>query len=61
MFQFEPASLDARSTPVEIDHEFPGHSGALSAQNPRGRLRGNLIALADLMRGRLVPDRVLEL
>jgi hypothetical protein len=27
----------------------------------RGRLRGNLIALTDLMRGRLAPDRILEL
>jgi len=27
----------------------------------RGRLRGNLMALADLVRGRLAPDRILEL
>jgi hypothetical protein len=27
----------------------------------RGRLRGNLLALADLMRGRMHPMRVMEL
>jgi hypothetical protein len=27
----------------------------------RGRLRGNMIALADVMRGRLAPERILEL
>jgi len=27
----------------------------------RGRLRGNLTALVDLVRGRLAPDRILEL
>jgi len=27
----------------------------------RGRLRGNLLALADLVRGRMAPDRILEL
>lgn len=27
----------------------------------RGRLRGNLVALGDLVRGRLAPDRILEL
>ena len=27
----------------------------------RGRLRGNLIALADLVRGRIAPERILEL
>lgn len=27
----------------------------------RGRLRGNLVALADLLRGRLSPERILEL
>jgi len=27
----------------------------------RGRLRGNIIALADLLRGRLAPERILEL
>jgi hypothetical protein len=27
----------------------------------RGRLRGNLVALADLMRGRISPERILEL
>lgn len=27
----------------------------------RGRLKGNLVALADLMRGRLAPERVLQL
>jgi len=27
----------------------------------RGRLRGNIIALADLVRGRLAPERILEL
>lgn len=27
----------------------------------RGRLRGNLLALADLMRGRVAPERILEL
>lgn len=27
----------------------------------RGRLRGNMIALADLVRGRLAPERILEL
>jgi len=27
----------------------------------RGRLKGNLIALADLLRGRLAPDRILQL
>lgn len=26
-----------------------------------GRLRGNLIALADVMRGRLAPERVMQL
>jgi hypothetical protein len=27
----------------------------------RGRLQGNLLALADLARGRIAPERVLEL
>jgi len=27
----------------------------------RGRLQGNLLALADLARGRITPERVLEL
>jgi len=27
----------------------------------RGRLRGNMIALMDLIRGRIAPERVLEL
>jgi hypothetical protein len=27
----------------------------------RGRLRGNLLALSDLLRGRIAPDRILDL
>src|SRR5262245_14517577 len=56
MFQFEPASLDARSTPVEIGGEFPGQTGAHGATAPCNIAQDKGTAIIVSTRGR--PDIV---
>src|SRR5262249_55245953 len=56
MFQFEPASLDARSMPVDLADEFPDRAEPHGAARLRNQAEANRTAIVVSTRGR--PDIV---